>query len=290
MKRFNIKYKKLGKSWGLAHPEGYIEVDQRLKSKKLLEIIVHECVHLLNPDDSEEAVIRKSIMLTNTLWHEKYRRIDDDGLHIQLQDGTIENSNMIEKIFEHKPKSIHDIIPSEFFTKYDVSDYVYSNNCFEWYYAIAEAIQPKTFMEIGVRFGFSFLPTLLGSDKLEYALGWDLETYGNNDIANENIGKYYNGTCKWEIQHKDSQLETKLPQFFDLISIDGCHDYNCKIHDLIMAMDNCRYAILDDYDYHTDVRNSINQFMRDYTNRIEWGLYIPTFRGSMLIKFKENEQ
>jgi hypothetical protein len=40
------------------------------------------------------------------------------------------------------------------------------------------------FLEIGVRFGFSFLPTMLASDKLEYALGWDLETYGDNNIAN----------------------------------------------------------------------------------------------------------
>jgi hypothetical protein len=29
--------------------------------------------------------------------------------------------------------------------------------------------------------------------------------------------------------------------------------------------------------------------MKDHVNRIEWGLYLPTFRGSMLIKFKVNE-
>lgn len=196
---------------------------------------------------------------------------------------------MLDQILENKPKSIHDIIPSEFFTKYDSYDYVWSGNCFEWYYAIAKAIQPKTFMEIGVRFGFSFLPTLMGSEKLEYALGWDLETYGNNDIARENIGKYYSGNCKWEIQHVDSQEMKELPQFFDLVSIDGCHDYNCKIHDLEMTMRNSRYVILDDYDYHTDVRNSVNQFMRNNVDRIEWSIYFPTFRGSQLIKFKEQQ-
>ncbi len=193
----------------------------------------------------------------------------------------------IQKLFDAKPNSIHDIIPSEFFTKYDSYDYIWSGNCFEWYYAIAKIIQPKTFMEIGVRFGFSFLPTLIGSESLEYALGWDLETYGNNQIANENIGLYYNGHCKWEIHHVDSQNEKDLPQFFDLVSIDGCHDYKCKIHDLNMTMRNSKYVILDDYDYHTDVRNSVSQFMRDNANHIEWALYIPTFRGSQLIKFKE---
>ena len=56
---------------------------------------------------------------------------------------------MIEQLFNNKPKSIHDIIPSEFFTKYDSYDYVWSGNCFEWYYAISKTIQPKTFLEIG---------------------------------------------------------------------------------------------------------------------------------------------
>ena len=193
---------------------------------------------------------------------------------------------MIKELFENKPESIFDVIPHEFFTKYDKYDYTLSGNCFEWYYAIAKTIQPKTFMEIGVRFGFSFLPTLIGSEQLEYALGWDLETYGNNDIAKRNISDYYSGNCKWELDHVDSQEKTELPQFFDLVSIDGCHDYNCKIHDLKLAMRSSRYAILDDYDYHTDVRNSTNQFMRDNVANIEWGLYIPTFRGTMLIKFK----
>lgn len=193
---------------------------------------------------------------------------------------------MIKELFENKPESIFDVIPHEFFTKYDKYDYILSGNCFEWYYAIAKTLQPKTFMEIGVRFGFSFLPTLVGSEQLEYALGWDLETYGNNDIAKRNISHYYSGNCKWELDHVDSQEKTELPQFFDLVSIDGCHDYNCKIHDLKLAMRSSRYAILDDYDYHTDVRNSTNQFMRDHVANIEWGLYIPTFRGTMLIKFK----
>ena len=76
---------------------------------------------------------------------------------------------ILEKLFWNKPTSIHAVIPSEFFTKYDSYDYVWSTNCFEWYYAIAKTIKPKTFLEIGVRFGFSFLPTMLGNPKMKYA-------------------------------------------------------------------------------------------------------------------------
>ena len=97
---------------------------------------------------------------------------------------------MIDRIIKNKPESIHDVIPSEFFTKYDSYDYIWCKNYYEWNYAIAKTIQPKSFMEIGVRFGFSFLPVLHASKKIKYALGWDLETYGDNKIATENIGKY----------------------------------------------------------------------------------------------------
>jgi hypothetical protein len=194
---------------------------------------------------------------------------------------------IVEQIITEKPSSIHDIIPSEFFTKYDSYDYVWSGNCFEWYYAISRVLKPKTFLEIGVRFGFSFLPTLLGTDTLEYALGWDLETYGNNKIAVDNISKYYNGTCKWEIQHADSQEQVGLSKFFDLVSIDGCHDYECKIHDLKLAMHQSEYVILDDYDYIPEVRRSTDDFLEEYKDKIEWNEYLPTFRGSQLIKFKK---
>ena len=193
---------------------------------------------------------------------------------------------IIEEITAAKPASIHDIIPSEFFTKYDSYDYVWSGNCFEWYYAISKVLKPKTFMEIGVRYGFSFLPTLVGTDTLEYALGWDLETYGNNEYAIDNITKYYKGSCLWSIIHKNSQIEDNIPQFFDLVSIDGCHDYDCKVHDLEMAMRNSRWVILDDYDYIPAVRESTDFFLDKYKDGIEFSGYLPTFRGSQLIKFK----
>ena len=90
MKRIKVKYSKLGKQkvWGFAHSEGLVEIDERLKSKKHLEVLVHECLHILNPTDSEEEVVTKSVILTNTLWGEKYRRVDESP-HPPLQDGSI---------------------------------------------------------------------------------------------------------------------------------------------------------------------------------------------------------
>jgi len=197
----------------------------------------------------------------------------------------------LEEIIKYKPDNIHDVIEPEFFTKYDKSDYIYCKNYYEWNYAIAKYLQPKTFLEIGVRLGFSFLPTLIGAESLEYAEGWDIESYvkNGNKMSTENISKYYNGLCKWSISNINSQEIDVLPQKFDFINIDGCHDYDCKKHDLKLAMDNCKYALLDDYDYHFYVKDAIDDFMNKNINRIESSLYVPTFRGSMLIKFKGNE-
>lgn len=88
--RIKVKYKKLGKhqAWGLADSAGFVEIDERLKGKKALEILVHECLHLLFPESSEEEIVKKSVTLTNTLWHEKYRRIDDKEGQ-RLQDGSL---------------------------------------------------------------------------------------------------------------------------------------------------------------------------------------------------------
>ena len=91
MKRIKVKYKKLGKQKALGQAHcGYntIEIDERLYGKKLIEIIVHESLHILFPDIEEEEVVSKSIVLTNTLWHEGIRMIDNEN-SIPLQDGSI---------------------------------------------------------------------------------------------------------------------------------------------------------------------------------------------------------
>ena len=88
--RIKIIYKKIGReqAHGIAESDGNIYLDPRLKGKKHLEICVHEVLHLLNPNDSELAIIKKSITLTKVLWKEGYRRVDDTNDE-PLQDGSI---------------------------------------------------------------------------------------------------------------------------------------------------------------------------------------------------------
>ena len=88
MKGLKVVKKNLQKAWGYARMrDSVIEIDTKAKGKKHLEILIHESVHILWPDDSEEEVQRKSIILTHTIWGQKYRRIDDDNSQ-KMQDGS----------------------------------------------------------------------------------------------------------------------------------------------------------------------------------------------------------
>lgn len=75
-----VKDKKLGKqgAWGQAFEHlNLIELDIRLVGKKHLEILLHEILHILEPEWSETKVKRTSKEITKVLWLQKYRRIDD---------------------------------------------------------------------------------------------------------------------------------------------------------------------------------------------------------------------
>jgi hypothetical protein len=86
-RKIKVVYQKLGRerAYGIADDDT-VYVDPRLTGKKQLEIIVHESLHVLWPEADEEEIERKAIILTNTLWYEHYRRVDNSN-KIPLQDG-----------------------------------------------------------------------------------------------------------------------------------------------------------------------------------------------------------
>jgi len=78
-KKTKVIYRHLGKerAWGQAHIEANkIEIDPRLRTKKHLEILLHEKLHLLHPDWSETAVIKESKELAKFLWDNHYRWVE----------------------------------------------------------------------------------------------------------------------------------------------------------------------------------------------------------------------
>ena len=81
-----IIYKKLRGLYGLAHlGSDTILIDNRIKGKKLLEILLHESLHIYLPKKNEAFIIKLSVDLTNILWEEQYRQVDNTN-SIAMQD------------------------------------------------------------------------------------------------------------------------------------------------------------------------------------------------------------
>lgn len=88
-KRIKFKRAKLGREGVWGHADQYpLLIDERCKGKKELEVYIHESFHYLFPKLTEEQVERKAILLTNTLWHEGFRKTDNTN-DTPLQDGTL---------------------------------------------------------------------------------------------------------------------------------------------------------------------------------------------------------
>ena len=79
MRRIRFAHKRNPGVWGLAFPdERRIEIDPALDDKTLLDISIHEGLHVLMPFLTEESVDDAGKTLADLLWRLGYRRKDDD--------------------------------------------------------------------------------------------------------------------------------------------------------------------------------------------------------------------
>lgn len=75
-----VIYRKLGResAWGQAWHDGRkptIEIDPRLGARRLMEVTIHEAVHLADPELSESKVDAMGKFICKVLWNENYRRV-----------------------------------------------------------------------------------------------------------------------------------------------------------------------------------------------------------------------
>ncbi len=74
-----VIYKKLLNrgTTGLVEPDqDIIYADVRLRGKELLDILIHEGTHILQPYLTEDAVNTIGVELSNMLWAQGWRRVD----------------------------------------------------------------------------------------------------------------------------------------------------------------------------------------------------------------------
>ena len=115
-------------------------------------------------------------------------------------------------------------------------------------WAIASVLQPKSILEIGVRYGYSALAFLNASPSARY-LGIDLDvaafggSVGAIDWARKACSKY-----QAEFLVADSTKMLRLPgERYDLIHVDGQQDGDATMHDLILASTQASYILVDGY-------------------------------------------
>jgi len=72
-----IKERKLGRERAMGQAfqgENLIEIDPRQSNKEYMDTLIHESLHIMFPDWTENKVMKTSNKLANILWDENYRK------------------------------------------------------------------------------------------------------------------------------------------------------------------------------------------------------------------------
>jgi len=183
-------------------------------------------------------------------------------------------------------------------TDFDFREYAHTPDQFshlfdEWVpyyrmkYAICQTINPRSILEVGVRYGYSAITFLKAAPDATY-LGIDNDT---------NIDGGEKGAIRWAkiiaepykagFLIADTQEMNTFPgDFYDFIHIDGQQDGDGTTHDLEMALEKGRWILLDGFFWCKDNLLSSTYFLDKYKNFIEFSLVIPSYAGELLIKIK----
>lgn len=154
------------------------------------------------------------------------------------------------------------------------------------YWAIGRAFKPTSYLEIGVRFGYSIQAVATGSGRLKTAYGFDNEydLAGSLDIARSRLASIVENL---HLQKYDTQSLATLGNVpTDIAHIDGWHTRQGVYHDCQLAFPQVKangLLLIDDVGGidGAEVRRGADEFCTDH------GLtphYLPCFHGMYLIR------
>jgi 2-polyprenyl-3-methyl-5-hydroxy-6-metoxy-1,4-benzoquinol methylase len=196
---------------------------------------------------------------------------------------------MVNKILEIKEKEAFDF--RKYACPHDDLSYLFPE-WVEYYrmkYAICKAIEPKSILETGVRYGYSAITFLQAAKSASY-LGIDNNsaTFGGVVDAIE-WAKKITRDYQADFLLADTQKMTSFPgDYYDFIHIDAQQDGDGTYHDLEMALQKGRYILADGYFWSKENMLSASYFLEKYRNFIDYALMIPGYAGELLIRTKAN--
>lgn len=156
-----------------------------------------------------------------------------------------------------------------------------AENCYPRYVELATQIEPRSILEIGAFQGFGLISFLCGWPKCEDVAWVDPGIYRRESNAEcmDNLAWFRSRygvnpfvTCHTRLC--DVNAETGE---YSLIHVDGGHtQYECLV-DLAYAFAlQPRVILVDDYDWHTEVREAVHHFAKQTGAKWE---YVPSLRG-----------
>ncbi|GGF75152.1 hypothetical protein GCM10011332_31470 [Terasakiella brassicae] len=157
-------------------------------------------------------------------------------------------------------------------------------------WSIAKVVDPKSILEIGVRYGYSAISFLDAAPQASYTgIDLDVAQFGGEVDAIDWAKRI---TAPYETQFiiGDSQEMHEFPAgMYDLIHVDGAQNGDSTYRDLEKAILQGRYILVDGYFWTKENLLASSVFMKDYKHLIEYSLVIPGYAGELLIKADEEK-
>lgn len=153
--------------------------------------------------------------------------------------------------------------------------------------AIAAALQPRSILEIGVRFGYSAAAFLHGAPTAHYT-GIDADTTVSGGCV---------GAMEWarkilpqgqfKLIRGDSQRMDRFPdEQYDLIHVDGQQDADGTYRDLEKSLRQARHVLIDGYLSGDQQFQAVNACLFSHRNEINWAITLGGHAGELLIEVK----
>jgi hypothetical protein len=166
--------------------------------------------------------------------------------------------------------------------------------CYDWKFRLAQVLQPRRILELGVRFGYSAAAFLAASPAAEY-YGVDADNGANGGT----VGAYREARAMLAREfadrtitvHKlDTQKRIPRGKGYDLVHVDADHSYEGCLNDLRLAARLGRRWVLVDDIHHSPCPN-VALAVKDFLTETGFShvYFDDSFRGDCLIQLPDRQ-